>query len=274
MPVNGEEETIDQGATGEPEPAAVGSGDESVLASSDGGADGQPAPGDDADFLKRLESYDPEKLPESIRRKLEAPFLSNMNKKTTEFDVREKTYLAALERLARNPNTEAPQANVKEELRERARAGDVDAIEALIAATVEERTGPQMELLSKQNAISEAARLMPALPQYESQVAAALQEDPVLMRMVSQNGYAYASRVLAGLAYQIDAQKKGEEIKQLSQSFDKRVAKAVDDYKRKLQGLPPSTSQAGKSPTATPTVDAPSLRDALEEAYKESGMAS
>lgn len=261
------------GASGAPEQAADSSRDEGLLSSLEPGKDNGHAPvADDAEFLKKLETMDPGALPESLRRKFEAPFLSQFNKKTTDLDLKEKNYLNIIDRLTSRTG-EAPTKEVQDEIRERVRAGDTEAIEEFINRQIDERvqarTGPQMEMLSRKNAIDEAARLMPELPRYEARVAEALKEDPELMRMVAANGYSGASRVLAGLAWREDAMAVRQELQALKASFDAKVQAEVAAYQKKVQGLPPSTSQAGKTPTATTSNDTPSLRDAMSAAWDE-----
>lgn len=270
----GPEDATTGGATGAEETPAVGSqSDDALLGTLEPEKTNGASPaGADDEFLKKLESIDPGALPESLRRKLESPFLSQYTQKTTAFDLEKRQLLGLIDRLTQK-NGDQPATDPLAELRERVRAGDNEALDELIAKTVDsrvqERTGPQMEALARQNAIHAAAQIMPDLPKYEAQVAKALQEDPDLLRMVAANGYRDAHRVLAGLAFQIEARAARDENKQLKASLEARVKQAVEDYRRKVAGLPPSTSQAGKTPTAITTEDTPSLREAMESSWKE-----
>lgn len=260
-----------EGAPATPE-ASSSQSDADLLASLDKVQETpEPSPADQ-EFLKKLESLDPGALPEQLRRKLESPFLSQYGKKTSEIDAERKALLSVIEKLtAGNGQQPQPTADQRKQLLEEIANGNTQAIEGLVENLVNERTGPQMDYISRTRAVQEAAELMPELPKYEAQVAQQLQQDPDLLRLASIDNRRYASKILAGLAWRQHAQALEAEKKALVAEGDLKAKKAVEAYKRQLAGLPTSTSRAGTTPTGAPAEAPKGLRDALEEAWAEAG---
>lgn len=264
------------GGTGAPAaaPEAVASPtDAELLASLEAAkAPETPTPEPDPEFVKKLETLDPGALPESVRRKLEAPFLSQYGKKTTELDNERQRLLAVIERLATKPGETPPTVDQKKQLLEEIANGNTDAIEGLVERLVAERTGPQMDYINMTRSIAEAAQMMPELPKYEAKVAEALQQDPELVRLASLDNRRYASRVLAALAWRQDALESRAALKAEREASDAKAKKAIEDYKAQLRGLPTSTSQAGKTPTAF-TPAKPMTEAEIRDAAWEAGLA-
>jgi len=261
------------GAEGEPATpeASSSQSDADLLASLDKVQDTpEPSPADQ-EFLKKLESLDPGALPENLRRKLESPFLSQYGKKTSEIDAERKALLSVIEKLTTTTNQPQPTVDQRKQLLEEIANGNTEAIEGLVQNLVNEKTGPQMDYISRTRAVQEAAELMPELPKYEAQVAQQLQQDPDLLRLASIDNRRYASKILAGLAWRQHAQTLEGQIKALAAEGDLKAKKAVEAYKRQLAGLPTSTSRAGTTPTGAPAEAPKGLRDALEEAWAEAG---
>lgn len=261
------------GATGEPAaPVAVSSpeADASLLASLDQAKpEGQPDP--DADFWKQAAERDFSKAPAELRAKIEAPFLSQFGKKTSELDRERQQLLAVIERLATKPGEVAPTVDEKKRLLEEVANGNTDAIEGLVERMVQERTGPQMDFINTQRAIQEAVQIVPDLQKYEVKVAEMLQKDPDLMRLASIDNRRYASRVIAALALQ---QKNADLEAQITAEKANSVAlakKAVEDYKAQLRGLPTSTSKAGSTPTAFPPDKPMTIEEIRDRAWAEAG---
>jgi hypothetical protein len=261
------------GADGGAAPAVAVSSpeaDAALLASQD---QAQPAaqPDPDADFWKQAAERDFSKAPAEVRAKLEAPFLSQYGKKTSELDRERQQLLAVIERLATKPGEVAPTVDEKKRLLEEVANGNTDAIEGLVERMVQERTGPQMDYIATQRAIAEAAQIVPDLGKYEVKVAEALKNDPDLMRLASIDNKRYASRVIAALALQaknadLEAQIASEKANSVA-----AAKKAVEDYKAQLRGLPTSTSKAGSTPTAFPPDKPMSIEEIRDKAWADAG---
>lgn len=261
------------GAVGEPTPAPEATSsltDKELLASldtKDQATGTQPDP--KAELWKQLESIDPRELPESVRQKLEAPFLSQYGKKTSELDNERQRLLGVIERLATKPGEQPPTVDQKKQLLEEIANGNTDAIEGLVERLVAERTGPQMDYINMTRSIEEAARLMPDLSKYQEDVGKAIVSDPVLAQMAAMGNRQFASRVLAGLAYQRGYMDLKEQNAKLQASIETAKKQAVEDYKNQLKVLPPSTSMAGKTPTGYPAAKPMTLEESMEKAYAE-----
>jgi len=262
------------GSTGEPEtPVAASSpSDQELLASLEPGKEAASDP--KAELWKQLESVDPRELPENIRQKLEAPFLSQFNKKTTELDQQRKQdterLLEIVDRITRKGADPQEAVDQKELLRQKMAEGDIDAVESLMENIFQSRYGPQMTYISNKQAIETAAQLMPDLPKYEQQVADALRQDPNLLRLATIENRRFAPQVLAGLAFQqayLAEQKANVDLKATIES-EKRAA--VEAYKNQLKSLPATTSRAGVTQGA-PAEKPLGLTDAMERAWVEAG---
>lgn len=223
-----------------------------------------------------LEKADPEKLPTSLRSKLEAPFLSQYGKKTTELEQRrqadnERLFGLVERMLATKNGDQQPQPDQREELRQKLAEGDVTAVEGLMERMFQDRYGRQMEFISNKQAIETAAQLMPELPKYEAQVAEALTQDKELLYMATVNNRQFAPKVLAGLAWRAQAQAVAKERDDLKASIPALVKQGIEDYKRELRGLPKSTSKAGSTPTAFPPDKPMTLTEIRDKAWEEAG---
>ena len=228
-----------------------------------------------------LEKADPEKLPQSLRSKLEAPFLSQYGKKTTELEQRrqadnERLFGLVEKMLATKNGDQQTLPDQREELRQKLAEGDVTAVEGLMERMFQDRYGRQMEFISNKQAIETAAQLMPELPKYEPQVAEALTQDKELLYMATVNNRQFAPKVLAGLAWRADALAVRKERDELKASIPALVKQGIEDYKRELRGLPKSTSQAGKTPTGFTAEKTSGFSDKelMEKSWAEAQAAS
>jgi hypothetical protein len=245
------------------------------------------APAFDEDFLTRLGSIDPKDLPESIRQKLELPFKQDHTKKTQDL-AREREQLSqerarneaqvsrlveTVERLANNRGTDATVTpDERELLRQKIAEGDTEAITAYVDKLFTDKVenDPRMVQMSQKEALAEAARLMPKLPEYETDVAQYLRSDPAILQLATMNRGQYLPKVLAGLAFQVHSQKLQAHIDGEAERMKTYGRQVLEAYKAKVRGAPSITSRAGSTPGGTSdNGDSPSLREALEEAWNE-----
>ncbi len=265
------------GGSGEPvaQPAPVADasqqGDAELLASLDKDqAQGQPDP--KADLWKQLGEIDPRELPENIRQKFEAPFLSQYGKKTSELDNERQRLLAVVERLVTKPGDQPPSVDQKKALLDEIANGNTEAIAGLVDKLVQEQTKPTLDYVNSMRAIQEAKSVIPEFEKYDPQMGESIRRDPVLARMIETDNRAFASRTLAGIAAFHRMQDLEAQLKAERAASDTKARKAVEDYKLQLRGLPTSTSQAGKTPTAF-TPAKPMTEAEMREAAWEAGLA-
>jgi hypothetical protein len=267
------------GASGGDAPApAVSSpdADAALLASLDQGKDQQPDPNAEVWEKFRKGELDLTKAPQDVRELAEKPFLSISSKKVNEVEQLRQTFLQAIDRLAQGRGTDqqpvAPSlAEQKAKLLDEINNGNFQAIENLVEQAVAERTGPQMDYINTQRAISEAAHIVPDLGKYEAKVAEALKADPDLLRLASIDNRRYASRVIAALALQQKNAELESQITQVRASAAESAKKAVEDYKAQLRGLPTSTSKAGSTPTAFPPDKPLTIEQIRDQAWADAG---
>lgn len=247
--------------------------DAALLASLDEGKT-EAAPSVDADFVKRLESMDPTTLPEAVRRKIEAPFLSDYTKKTQaiaedkqKVESERQALLNVIDRLTARPGQPDPTAEQKKELLERLQSGDQTVLESLMEMKIQEKMGPQMEFITQDAAIRTAGSLEPSLPQYEKNVAEILTQDPDLRYLCKVDNHRFAPKILAGIARSFDRDAWKDKATKLEASIPEIKKAAVEEWKAKVRGLPTSTSQAGRGPSAKTTEDL-ELRDILRSEYE------
>lgn len=241
-----------------------------------------PDPWADAEFLKKLESMDFSKAPEALRRKVEAPFVADYTKKWQAVSEERKAIQAEKDRILnlalekmRGDGVQSPSQTVQDQIRERLESGDLNAIPDLIKQEIEREVGPMRQATAMRNAIESAVRMEPLVKEREPEVAAALAADPVLQEMAKAENFKYAPYVLAGLANQIalaQARQEVEQIKAASEAEKKAYARrAIEEFKARAQGLPPSTSKAGSGGTATRGDGAMSIKDAMKDAFVKAG---
>jgi len=263
------------GEPAQPQVAPGSQSDQELLASLEAGK-GQAEPDPNAEFWAKAKEIDFSKAPDEVRAKVEAPFLSQYGKKTTELERQRKEdnerLLGIIERfMATKDGQQQPTVDQREELRQKLAEGDVTAVEGLMERMFQDRYGGLMTNLSNKQAIETAAQLMPELPKYEQQVAEVLKGDQNLLYLASVNNRQFAPQVLAGLAYQAgyyDLKKQNED---LGKTIEAAKRQAVEDYKNQLRGLPTSTSQAGKTPTAFPPEKPLTLDEIRDKAWADAG---
>lgn len=265
--------TMAGGAAGEPvaTPEAVSSQPSDQPAVSDASA--APAtPDPQQQFWETARNVDFSKAPDDIRAKVEAPFLSLSSKKIEEANQREQRLLALLERMAtQNPNAQTPQVDPRAQLREKWEQGDIDGVADMIKRETYNEFAPQLDAVAQRNAIEVAAQIRPEIADkaIEAEVAAILQQNPLLVRYAAMNNREIAPFILAGATANALVPRLQAENKALKESIEQEKRKAVEDYQARLRGLPSSTSQAGKTPTALPSQKPMSLRESMEKALAE-----
>jgi hypothetical protein len=253
------------GATGEPSGAAVsqpGEGDEALLASLETTAPATPAvdPAEEA-FQKRLAEIDPSKLPDSLRQKLEMPFLQNYTRKYQELSQQQQQILQAVTGKLANAGVDST-PDQKAQLLERIKMGDFDVLDQYVDRAIAAKVGPMETQASLRNAMEQAERLHPYVKERQAELSQVIANDPGLRELATVNNFAYAPKVLQALAIQME-----------NQELKAAQRQAVDAYKRKVSGLPASTSMAGSTPTATPEAEYKSLKEAAKAAWSQLGGA-
>ncbi len=258
-------------------PEAAGSEvnlDELVASLDSKGKPAEVAPAVDDDFVKKLESLDPGALPEALRRKLEAPFLSNMTKKTTDFDQERQRYLAMIEKLSNQgqPQQAAPGVDEQELLRQKIAEGDIQAIEQLVDRRFDAKYGRDMQNIQLDSAYRTALSQFPEAQAMEPQIAETLKANPGVawvIRSVTPRDPALAGTLIAGVAKNLAYDKMAAQLKETKDSIPKLVKQGIEEYQRRIGKLPSSTTQSGKTPTGEASEAPKSLRDAMEEAWNE-----
>ena len=269
-------QTPPEGTTGEPEvPAAAGSQDginldELVENLKPEQAQASPAPAIDEEFAKRLESLDPTSLPEGLRRKLENPFLSQYTKKTTEWDDKEKRYLAAIEKLSSQRVDPAQTEDQKESIRQRILDGDMTAIDGLVDQRLEQKYGADIQNVRLNGAMDNAERLFPGTKTMEPAISQVIAANPGIAPYIANalnNNPAVAGMMLASIARGLRYEQVVAENNSLKQSQKSIGKAAIEEYKKRVAGLPSSTSRAGSTPSRGPAEGNLTLRQSLEAAY-------
>lgn len=241
-----------------------------------------PDPFGDAEFLKKLESLDFSKAPETIRRKIEAPFLSDYTKKWQAISEERKAiqsekdrlFSVALERL-KGEGVAAPSQSVQDQIRERIEAGDMNAIPDLVRQEIEREVGPMRQQAALRTALDTAVRLNPLVRDKEPEIAAIIRDDPTLQQMAAANNFAFAPYVLAGLADRIEKAQLAQQIETMKSQFEAEkkayARRAIEELKARGASLPPTTSQAGSSGTAGRAEGPSSMSDILRDAWVKAG---
>ena len=227
----------------------------------------------DEDFQKKLDALDLGALPESFRRKLEAPFLSQYNKKTTEWDQERQRLLGLVEKLSsRQQAPQEPGVDERELLRQKIAEGDVDAIEKLVENKFQATYGKDIENIKLDNAYRTALQQFPQAAQMEPQMAESLKSNPGVawvIKSVAPRDPALAGTLLAGLAKNLAYDDMAKKYSDLEKSVKVQIKQGIEEYQRRIGKLPSSTSRAGTTPVGEAAEAPKSLRDAMEAAWNE-----
>lgn len=267
-----------QGTPGEPAGEAGGSGwtDEELLKSFDSHEETpsaeSKAPDPNEEHIKWLRSQDPTKLPEDIRQKLEYPFLQHYTKKFQEVSQSQQTFLDRVAGKLTQQGVE-PTPNELQELRERVRSGDMDALDGYVDRMLQERVGPMQQQQSLQNAVAQAEQINPAIKTMQAEIGQVLEANPALKEMATRDNFRFAPQVLAGLGFQLENQRLKAEQAQFEMKLKTVAREAIAADRRRLQGLPPATTLAGKQTGARPVGPEPkNMQEAAIMALKQLGQ--
>jgi hypothetical protein len=231
--------------------------------------------GMDPAFLEQLGKIDPRELPDELRTKLEAPFLSNFSKKTTDIDNERKRWMDTIEKLSSRPAEAAPPPPDQTELlRQRLAEGDLTAVESIVNQMVDAKTGPQMRAISLENMARYAGTLEPTLASNQDAVAAVIAANPRLGRLLNTVGSAdpeLGGQILAGIAKTLQVEILSSKLKAMESSIEGKVKRAIDETQKRLKAIPSSTSQAGRTPSATVKEGDYDRLRVRDEAWREAG---
>lgn len=227
---------------------AAGSGASDALAATLGQDQGAPAapPDPEAEFSRRLETLDPSRLPESVRERLNKPFLADYTRKMQELS-RERDRL--LDRVL--PKETAP--DERQTLRQRIKDGDWDALEPFVQKEIAARLGPVESQVALSNAIARAQQMHPFVKEKEAEIGQMFAADPTLLQMAQADNFRFAPYVLQGAAMALENQSVKAALDQERAERAKLVKEEVAKISQAAKGLPPQTSKAGTTPTATPS---------------------
>jgi hypothetical protein len=257
-------------------PAAASSptSDQELLSSLESGTAQTPDPNAEVWDRFRNGELDLSKAPEDVRAKAEAPFLSISGKKVQEAEQQRKLYETVIEKLTAgsgNGHPQQPTIDQRALLKEKIAEGDLSAVDSLVEEIVNQRVGPQMAMLARENAVKAAVSFMPELPKYETQVAAEIQQDPELLYLATVNDNRFAPKILAGLGWRANALELRAENAKLKTDIAAQVKAGIAAEIARIRGLPPATSQGGRAPTAHTTEKPMTLDEIRETAWKEAG---
>ena len=262
------------GAPAEPVAATSPSSDQELLASLEPEKAATPDPNAEIWERMRKGEIDMTKAPEDVRAKVEAPFLSISGKKTQEAEQQRQLYEGIIQKLTQgngNGQQQQPTVDQRAALMEKINEGDLSSVDKLVEEIVNQRVGPQLAMLSRENAIKAAAGYMPELPKYEAQVASEIQQDPELLYLATVSDNRFAPKILAGLGWRAKALDLQAESVKLKADVAKQIKDGVAAELNRIKGLPSSTSQAGRSPTAYPSEKPMTQEEIMNQAWKEAG---
>jgi len=238
------DETLTQGTqTGEPGTVADASGGVSTEAA---------APATDPLAGVDWDNYDLEKLPKSFIAKVERTKAGHLDA-----DYTRKTQALAQERerlldkALQFGGREAPAPDEKAQLLDRLKNGDLDVIDQYVSREVASRLGPLEAQMTRERAIQEAKQMHPYVGSREPEVAQLIASDPGLRKMALSGDPDAMKLALVGAAIAIHDRETTSEYEKLKTSFDAKVKEEVASLSKAAKSLPPQTSKAGSTPSAS-----------------------
>ncbi len=262
------------GGTATAEAVSSPQSDQELLSSLEPGKEQAPDPNAEVWERFRKGEIDLSLAPEDVRAKAEAPFLSISGKKVQEAEQQRHLYESIIQKLTQgngNGQQQEPTVDQRALLMEKINEGDLSSVDKLVEEIVNQRVGPQMATLSRENAVKAAVGFMPELPKYEAQVASEIQQDPELLYLATVNDNRFAPKILAGLGWRANALELRAENAKLKADQQAAIKAGVAAELARIKGLPSSTSQAGKAPTAYPSEKPMTYEEIREQAWRDAG---
>ena len=237
------------------------------------GGEVDSAPNPDAEHLEWLKTADWNKIPAEIRRPHEEPILREFNRKLTDRSTVDQQHLRALEAITDKLTAQgaAPNTQQREELMDRIRSGDPEAVQELINSAV----APLQQQVTLKSQIEDAQNRVPELrnKQFEAQVGAAIQADPMARELASAGNHRYASAVITAVANNLLIAQRNNEIAQLKASIEERVKQGISEHRAKVAALPASTTKTGSTSGSGGTKEYNSVLEAVMDAWPKAGGA-
>jgi hypothetical protein len=238
----------------------------------------EPTSQDEA--LKALQGLDFDKLPQSIKDKLEHPFKADYTRKMQALSEERRRYEDLMGKFAdnigRRPDGQPPAPDAAQKIKEAVERGDFETAFEIQRQTqadlVNKAISPVATEVARRNAVEEARRMEPLVQTYEGEVAAMIQADPQLLALANADGYRYAPQVFRGAAVAIHAQKLAAQLKEAVSSREAYAKQVLKEYIERAKGLPATTSRAGSTQTGTGKSTELTMRQAMEQASQETGL--
>lgn len=243
-----------QGAAGEAESQPSGSGTSDAELQAALGSS-TPAQRDiEPEFAERLKGLSPDAIRRSLSREqwqeIEKPFLSDHTRKTQAL-AKEREHL--LDRMLAREGREAPAPDERRQLLDRLKQGDLDVIDQYLAKEVSARVEPLKAQMDLQTAYQEALTLHPYIGTKGQEIGQVISGDPRLVEMVQMAGHRFLPIVLQGAAMSLENQELKAWKANTEKNIEAIVKKRLADVSQQARSLPPQTSKAGSTPTATPS---------------------
>jgi len=242
-------------------PAPPQDKDDALLASLETPA-AAPAPTFDDEFLKKLDGIDPSTLKDRLPSKWRDQMLmqADYTRKTTEV-AEERKALAAREAAFLNlVNAQMaekgvnPSSDQQTTIEQKFAEGDYQGAAKLMQDMVSQRVAPYEAELAKRTAIERAESMSPSLrtPEVQQYVANALRNNPQIKELADRENFRYAPMVLTALAMEQELLTARARVAKFDDEKKAAQREAIEAYKRKVEGLPSSTTATSRPGSMRP----------------------
>jgi len=225
----------------------------------------------DPQLLEALRKLDPTQLPEDVVKHLDRHFQPDYTRKTQALAEKERAFeqqrnqwMDRMEQLVARVGTAREQPsdrNQMQDIRERLRAGDFEAVESYVDQQVQQRVAPLESTVALRTAYESAEAAEPLLKQNAEAVGQLIRENPDLVGLITVQNHKFAPIVFQALARDVEFRKAQQVIASFENQKRDAVMKGIEAYKARVMGLPQQTSHAGTSSGTPPQPASPKTFD-------------
>ena len=230
----------------------------------------------DAELVEKLKAIDPAALPPELQERFDKKFHAAFTQKTQAlseerkaFEQQRNEWFTRMEKLVERTTAGQPAAQPRtdaevESLRERIRAGDVEAIDAYVEKMAQAKIAPVQSQVALREAYESAEMNEPLVKQHAETIGAMFKANPDLVGLLGVENYRYAPQIFTAMAHSAELQRLQQHVAGEQMRVTEAVTKALNAYKERVSGLPSTTTLAGT--TATAGTPAPTAPQTIEEA--------
>ena len=228
------------------------------------------------DLIEKLKGIDPSMLPPELQERFDKKFHAAFTQKTQTLAEERRAFEQQrnewfnrteklLEKALSGEQRGTPQQQTEiDALREKVRAGDIDAIDSYVEKLAQSKIAPVQNQVALREAYESAEMNEPLVKQHAETIGAMFKANPDLVGLLKTENYRYAPQVFTAMAHSAELQRLQQHVAGEQGRLSEAVTKALNAYKAKVSGLPSTTTLAASTASAGATP--PKVPQTMDEA--------